>query len=333
MKGKKRKNENFDSIYVKKKNENEKEKETIIDPIIECFKATNLDLFDEDYRKFKYDTNVILLSALVVISRHLIQPSTTLYYTNDVYYKGCWKDVPYVPLIQQIWYGVKMESKVLKVFKKSSYREENPLPFVVHNLTAENTIETTNEICTQYFCKLIDFKAGLTSPQTYIDFQQKLINYMNNSWPEILTFTNGKISNINTHRIYLYTHIIFCLSDYGIQRLQNNLFDTSILIKWLKKFDTTTKIKNNAEIVFELIACIYIFDEVSDETNDIVQNFYIRIILGLFDMRSTDIVGKEGRSFYFKHVGGVEDLFYEDFHHQATAGIMFALLDRRASGL
>lgn len=129
-------------------------------------RAASLEQFPDSYRREKYESNVLLLSALIAIAEgngvkvsQEIHDDKTKY--SDVRYEDCWKDVPYVPLVQKIWYGESLDDELsanaLAAFRdREDYTEFEELPDKVSNLKSAHTIiTTTNEICTQYFCMLI----------------------------------------------------------------------------------------------------------------------------------------------------------------------------------
>jgi len=102
------------------------------------------------------------------------------------------------------------------------------------------------------------------------------------------------------------------------------LFLVLILIYCLK-FNTDGKIKQNAEELYEIISCIFILHRVfSKEQIDFAFQMIDKIVVF---KKSNSQVSKELQTFYIFHTPRIDQEF-ECFHHNATAGMMFALAHR-----
>jgi hypothetical protein len=309
-----------------------------------CFDALDLSLFSDRFRKLKYQSNVLQLLALFGITGMVdkIWTDTDVMLKKKSSETFMYEIDPVPILVLKEWFQYSDEDwddfHLKEIDFEFEFTGKQNLPEKDALLSSTNSnvqyyVDLTDEISGQYFEGVI--------ARNNVHLFGKLTQYLTLDWNFSLHFDKNNLKILHLHKVYLYTHIIFFLSNYGLDKIDgvgdgvgdsDNPVTNNVLINWLVQFNNDAKILQNAEIVHEIISCILIteFSKKSSSSSaslsfQIITSFLQKIILLQQPLKG--IQCGDFRGFYSFHQKGVNKES-EDFHHHVTAGIMFAMAIR-----
>lgn len=207
------------------------------------------------------------------------------------------------------------QEEVMAVAKRMTYGHVAALPALVDTWrlhgdpltwSTKELQDQTNDIV-QYFFALVARAHHGAAWQT---FQRELWVLSNVDWPPL----TRPLSARDMRRVYLLTHVVFAATLYStVPCAPSRLRET--FLGWIDQL--WVDIPRHAELLFELITCIYTWQSVPASIHDKV------LVLARLCRHLPPKPGVLGGC-YWKHLNKLGVPKYDDFHHHATAAMMFA---------
>lgn len=287
--------------------------------VSQCIAAIQMDKFSDSFRTSNYSTNVVLSSVLCALAIQCGIKVNAKEKKNDVDFDEEEKRMdPHSWRFQNKIYGKAFASPPppLPISKKKS--EE--LISLTENESAKVLIQLTNLLSEQYF------EFVVREDKRIVDFKNTLVKkYVDTQWNSKCVFEKDMLNEKQSRKIYLLTHVLFFLTEYGTQPYKSEWATQKVFLEWMRQFNTVPKMKKNAEELYEIIACIFIQHTAftPSELAEVMEKVYALQSLKLQQQSETQ-KATDPHLYYLFHCSYI-DTEFESFHHNATAGIMFAL--------